>query len=186
MFATKATQNFANRYPSLAISARNQLLKNPQIVYETDVISYIQSASEELRGRKDLAAPVMKNELNNLILMFHEKSAGLEFLVRDIVRVNSNDLRLKKSGIPFDISARTLFLTRSAFPSLFLSQNPRAGAISAGIRVQNDEDRARFFSKIERYSFLRTTTSREKIVHDIHAYLKMENLLFFPGENQRQ
>lgn len=183
-YAIKETLGFANKYPSLAIPARGQLLKNPRATFEEDAIAYIQSAFLELSARKDSALRPTRNDLINLILMFHEKSADLEFLIDSMIRTYGADLRLKTSGVPFDLTANYLFLTHSAFPSLFLLQNPSAGTANVSIRVQNDKDAAIFFSHTKRYSLLQTTVGREKIVSDIHAFLKMENLLFFPSESQ--
>src|SRR3989344_293449 len=117
LFAIMAARDFANKNPFLAKKARDRLLKNPRILYEGDAIGYLEAAVEEsATGKNEDSAT--KNALTDIVLMFNEKSAGLEFLIDDIARVNTNDLRLKKSGVPFDVSASNLFLTHSAFPSL--------------------------------------------------------------------
>ncbi len=184
-YGTLATTAFAKEHPSLAVPARNLLLESSLVTYGHDAALYIQTALAELKTRKDPFSEAIKKELANLTLMFNERSAGLEFIVEDIVKVNSTDLHLKETGVPFDVSARTLFLTHSAFPSLFLSQNPSAGAVNVRLHVQNKKDQETLFSGVKRYSDLRLSVPHEKIVSDIRAFLKMEGKLFSQRKNQK-
>ncbi len=185
-YGTLATTAFAKEHSSLAVRARNQLLRSPVVVYENDAASYIGTAMSELKDGKGSTSEKMKNELTNLVLMFHERSAGLEFLVKNISDANAADLRLKEAGVPLDISARNFFLTHSAFPSLFLSHNPSAGAVDVHLNVQNKNDTEKFLSSIILYSNLRLSVPREKIVADIRAFLKMEGNLFSQRESLYQ
>ncbi len=184
-YGTLATTAFAKEHPSLAVPARNLLLESPLVTYEHDATLYIQTALAELRTRKDPSSKAIKKELTNLTLMFKERSAGLEFIVENIAKINSTDLHLKETGVPFDVSARTLFLTHSAFPSLFLSQNPSAGAVTVRLYSRNKKDLETLFSGVKRYSDLRLSVPREKIVADIRTFLKMEGKLFSQVENEK-
>ncbi len=184
-YGTVATAAFAGKHPSLAVHARNRLLGSPMVVYENDATTYIQTAIEELRFHTNQSSRETKNELINLLIMFNEQSAGLEFLVEGIEMVNSTNLHLKEAGVPFDLSARNLFLTHSAFPSLFLSHNPSAAAVDVRLNVQNKKDQEILFTRVKRYSLLRLSVPHEKIVADIHAFLKMHGKLFSQMENEK-
>lgn len=68
-----------------------------------------------------------------LVLEVAQRSARVDALVEEIADVLEARIAQFYRGIPFDLSARNMFLTHSAFPSLFLMHD--TSVITEGIRI---------------------------------------------------
>ncbi len=170
--AVRAVTVFALSHPEIATKARAKLLKNPILVSQTDAALYVQEALETSRVKPQGPTGKMLQELS---LMLQKKTAGLQYLLDDITHVSTTDAELAQRGINFDISARTLFLTHSAFPSFF-----RIGAASdvlTNLRILDNADTSTLLASLKTYSTLRLYVPEEKIVHDLRAFLQFENRL---------
>ena len=117
-----------------------------------------------------------EKELGAVLNMWRERNGGLDVLVSLIVSVNNQDMKLSARGVPFDLSARTLFLTHSAFPSLFLALSPRTGVSPITLRETTSTDASSIRADVIPYTELVRTVPREKIVHDFEAFLSFEEI----------
>lgn len=171
--ATAATAQFAARFPALSPEKAAPLLGAP-VVQESDAASYMLSVGQELMAQAYPSRDATE-AFKRLLLLWREKSAGLDDLVRSVALVAHTDAELHAKGVPIDVDAQTMFITHSAFPSLFLTQNPYAGPGVSPIRDKNAEDFQAYLSSVASYNTLRSTVPRGKIIHDLQAFSRFEN-----------
>lgn len=171
VFAVRSIADFASSHPTVAPEARAQLLKNPYSISETLSLLYLRAAlnsvaedSQEMKTLKDV------------YLMIRFNTGGLDSLLGDITYVSLVDLALREQNIPIDITAKTLFLTHSAFPSFF-----RIGAVNNAaldtLRSENSDDRKKMLQEMKDYESIVRLIPREKIVHDLRQFLILEERL---------
>ncbi len=182
-YAITETARFAKAHPHIAPQEQERIVRDLFHLEEADAINYLRAA---VLGASADTSTEERRVLAHLALLFNERSAGLEYLVSDMVDIHRTDLRLRAKGAPIDLQSDTLFLTHTAFPSLFLAHQPTEGDTGTRLRTQQYDDQRRLFSRIKRYSDLRLSVPHEKIVADIHAFLKMEGMLFSQMENEKK
>lgn len=170
--AITATATFALKHPDIA--AHVQFPPSGAISLREDAaIRYLRAALEE--SAAEPASTEAFEELIAVALMFTDRGADLDAVVREIADVGSADLRLKESGVPFDLSAATLFLTHSAFPTLFQSYNPSFGSRTHALRRAHVADAVAVASMYRPYTALRRAVSREKFVRDLSTFFTFED-----------
>lgn len=156
MFAAQTAHN----YPDIAARERAAMLATPGIVTETAARAYSKAA---------LVAAPTNPAVITAARMFEEGSAGLEDLLKYMTHVFVVDIERHDNGVSFDLSARTLFLTHSAFASLFLTSGSYDTDSRTDPFVLDREARDAFKNKFLRYSDLQYVVSEEKLLHDIRA-----------------
>jgi hypothetical protein len=160
---------FAKNHVDIDVPTRNSLAEaGDRFIREEDALSFLFDTWEKY--------PNMRNALVPFVNQWREKSAGLEDLVLDIARNDLVDVELFENGVPYELDAKTLFLTHSAFPSLYLLHNPTAGTFSAPLREKTEDDLEEYLSRVELYSKLRETVPRSKIVEDLRSFLEFEKI----------
>jgi hypothetical protein len=170
-YAIIGAADFARKNPQLAPTERERFL-NDSALREQNAILYLRAA---LADQKLSENDTTHRTALEIVLMFEQRSAGLELLVNDIVSVTRNDLRLMRENIPFDLRADKLLLSHSAFPSLLLAHK---GAMREILYEEHSvRDSNAFGPYALQYSDLRETVSREKLVSDLRAFLTMEGKL---------
>lgn len=172
------TVQFARAHPTLAPHERSALLKEKPYS-SSRALSYLRTALESAVDPADLRS------LEELALECEERSAGLEAIVRGIVTTDEQDLALARDHIPIDIDARTLFITHSAFPSLFLMQNPAAGSTSVSLRdtTQSGEQRT-LAAHVLSFRALSKTVPTSELIRDVDAYLEFETSDVLPAPTE--
>lgn len=165
--AIEAAERIARMHPELAMQERDAFLYNPLMLDEQLAKKYVSAA---------YAAEPSNEDIGEVSRMFLEKSAGLEDVVKYISRVIAVDVMQYDSGVPFDLSARTLFLTHSAFTSLFLNQNASAGSTQVKPFVVDEEARSTFEKTFTPFSVLQRSVSKDKLVHDIRALIEFHTI----------
>lgn len=168
---TEAVVTFADQHPDIAQSARAALTNSTNIVYEKDAVHYVNEALKSTP--KNLRSPEYLSLLA-LYQRYANNSASLERVVAQINAIDAQDLTIFKNGIPFTLDAKSLFLTHSAFPSLFQLYNRSFGAAGVPIREINDADTTQTLSELVPYSALIRTIPRIKVLHDLEAFLNFE------------
>ena len=164
--AVIATSQLASEYPdtpgAIALSGTGPL----------DLSSAVQYLRDNVSNTNATSTTNATERLNNdiaVMLMFNEKSAGLDNIVGQIADIVTRDIRIANNGVPFDVSARTMFLTHAAFASLFLTQNDSAGTTPVEVTAQDSYDTQIFLSQLVRYFPLESDIPRALIVQSVHA-----------------
>lgn len=119
-----------------------------------------------------LESGIEKDQLLQQYLTLTEKSAGLHLLVADIADTLRADLALSAKGVPFDFSAKKLFISHAAFPSLFLMHNPSVG--SSTLTLKSAGTTTAFFKEAELYTTLRNSLSRFTIITELRRFFQYE------------
>ncbi len=166
--AVQKTAEFAKQFPAVAQAEQKQFM-GARPLDESAAITYLRAAGEALFAEAQ-PNPEETVALQKLLLVWQEKSAGLDALVQSVATVIRTDTAMRKNGVPISVDAGTLFMTHSVFPSLFLTQNSSAGVTGITLREKKDSDLAAYLSSVVRYSKLRDITPHEKIIHDISAF----------------
>ncbi len=168
--AVQAAADFASEHAGYATPSRGRLLAGPGS-QETLARSYLRDAAQEVRGENDGSILADFEELLNL---WKERAAKTDMLVSWIAEVNLQDIRLASQGVPYDLDARTLFLTRTAFPSLFLTQSDVREAPPVLVRDASRE--ASLPEGITTYWRLIATEDPGRIRADTRAFLEFEGI----------
>ncbi len=170
------TVQFAKMHPTLAPAERNDLLSGTTF-QEPEAVAYLRQAVSDAESKMVIESDATMHELETLLNMWRERSATLDALVSAIAKVSETDAGARKSGIPFDVSARTLMRSHTAFPSLFLAHNPSAGSSPLPLReVTSEDDRTELTKRLLRFSELRKTVPRDELMNDLQAYLSFEGI----------
>lgn len=164
LYAVEDIADFAKSHPSLAPAERSRLFARADVVYEHDAAAYLAAAMRSIQTSPTPFTPAAQAKLEELVLEYQYQTAGLGVLVDDIAQVDAGDSRLRGRGVPFDLSAKTLFLTHSAFPSLLPSPAPYA------IALPDPAGTAAFFASVRPYRQI----PREELLLDLKGYLRME------------
>ncbi len=172
--SVRATAEFAQRHPDIARAHRSRLLSTASAWYESDAYAYMRAALAETPVQKETLS--VRTELETITLMWKERAAGLDGVVANIARTGSNDIAMYKSGVPYDVSAQTLFLTQSAFPTLFLADTRSKDMPHA--ETEKAANSSHFPSALVTYSDIRAIVSRDRIVHDLREFLVFERVTF--------
>lgn len=173
--AVQATVNFALDHPFLFKSANVNIEDSVDIYQERDARAYIDAALTKLENQGYSLPRSQSNQIISLYVMFKEQSAGIDDLISNISAINVIDIKHREDNVPFDLSAKTLFLVRSAFPSLFSSQNPSSGHTKVMLKEHDPVGVREFLSTVTEYKNLAGTVSREKIVRDLNLYNLFEH-----------
>lgn len=171
-WAVRATAEFALRHPEVARTHRERLLIDGDMWYESDAYAYARAAIAEI-STEDVA-PTVLEELETITLLWNENGAGLDGILASIVRTESNRLDMYDRGVPFDVSAKTHLLTRSAFPTLFLLDKQSIDILhgQSGTAVRAGD----FLSVLATYGDIRTTVPRARIIRDLRESLIFEGV----------
>lgn len=169
--AVHATTEFGRAHDGYATTSRARLLAESS-AQERLARAYIRQLVEEVRNRPDY--PHLAS-LEDLLNRWKERTAKMEMLVGWIAEVNLRDAQLASQGVPYDLDASSLFLTHSAFPSLFLTQSDMRDIPS--INIRDASYTATLPGNITTYTRLRRTENVEKIRKDTRAFLEFEGLL---------
>ncbi|MFZ2886840.1 MAG: hypothetical protein WA021_03405 [Minisyncoccia bacterium] len=161
--------DFARAHPDIA-EEEGKKLTDAEALFEEDARSYIHAAIETTRTRPHEE----RTEVLELARMMRNGSAGLEITVRSIADVLSAHIRKKETGVPFDLSPKHLFITHSAFPSLFLSRNEMFGTTTSLHISEHAADMEKFMTSVRRYSNLRFEIPDAELQRDVYEFLKFE------------
>lgn len=162
------TTAIARTYTDVPNSFRTNLMQGTPS--EQDATAYVQEALIRMRDGT-LPEPYIRAIISASI-MFSQKSAGLDAVVGQIVYINKHDLQLAKNGAPFDLSARTLFLTHAATASLYLF--PQIGALSP-LTPSTSSDTESLFKQYLPLSTILTLDTEETIVSDMRRMNQAES-----------
>lgn len=165
--ATLRTAALARNYPDIPNPHRAALLSG--VPDSKDAIGYMRDATS--RMERETLPTAYTQELISLSLMFTQKGAGLDAVVAHIVDISAHDLRLVQEGAPFDLSAKNLFYTHTAAPSLFLFH--QTGALSP-LTPNTPDDWDTMNKRITSYSDLRTRMADAMIIHQIRSMKQIE------------
>jgi hypothetical protein len=167
--ALEAIAAFAQAHPDIAPAERTRLLNGSGSVSEYAALSYLNDALEQMENetdQKDLHA------LEEVALMEKGRSGGLDELLKDIVQVAAQDTDPKLQA-DMDTSARTIFATHSAFPSLY-----RIGAsdpdVLSSLYIQTPAAKEALLAQLVPYSTLRFQVPRSDILDDLRKFLILE------------
>ena len=161
--AVTAVVDFAGKNRGVAPVAEETLLSSSRIVRERDARAYVNEAIKKARPGN------VANDLAALALMLKDRSAGFDMLVGEIAAFGGNDVRMKKAGIPVDITPEYLFLTRSGFLALFMGHN-RSLVGERDIRVLKEKT-GPSGKNVYRWSQLRSKVPKEKIIKDLRIFI---------------
>ena len=165
--ATLQTVALANNYSDIPNAYRDVLLSG--VPDSKNASAYIREAADRIQ-RESLPAGYVR-EVLSVSLMFTQKSAALDAVVAHIVDISTHDLTMVQKGIPLDLSAKNLFYTHTAAPSLFLFH--QIGALSP--LTSNATNGSRNLNKkIESYSNLREDISHNELVRQIRIMKHIE------------
>ena len=118
-------------------------------------------AAARAHVRTELSNGIRDGSILQAALIFAHKRAGIDSLVEQIDKVAATDIALVRDGVPFDLSVRTLFLTHSAFPSLF------SGFVKLPVTTDAPHQSIP-------YSSLRAIVPRDVLVGDMRRFIEFE------------
>jgi hypothetical protein len=168
MYSVLAITRFAMEHSGIATERRQQLLSLDEDPNDAEAFAYLAKALEETHDQR------VRNELLELAAMARERSGNFDSLVGQIAAINALDKQMIDNGVPFDVSAATLFLAHSAFPSLYLSHNSDAGITSIALRDQSAIEDTMPMSHLMRYSELPPSVSQNTVVRDMRSMRQFE------------
>ncbi len=175
VYAVRRTVQFAQTHAQYAPLQRKALLSE-RIYTQSIAIDYLSAVVAEIETQKKSESGPQLSALEEVLNIWTERSSGLDMLVSTIAAVDGTDVNLHANNVPFNIDARTLFLTHSAFPSLFLAQNRSAGRTTISLRTHSRADQAALAPNMIPLNVLNKTVSQSKIFHDINAFLIFEGI----------
>ncbi len=170
MQATIATHELAK---SVADHSLGQAAETQNVYAESKARAFLQEA---ISAVKDGSSPLSMNDqhlVESLTLMF-DRGIALDPLVLRIATITRGSVHLAEAGIPFDITARKLFLSHSALPSLFAMQRHQTTDNERSIYENDGNTLSLLLSERARYSDLRETIPAEKLRNDISAFIDFE------------
>lgn len=172
MRAILEAAEFARAHPDIAPALSSELLSG-NVLFEETARIYIASAAETL--------PPTANEYSRIIeilLMFENKSAGLDYIVGEVAGLLNIDRKAQENGVPFDNNPKSLFATHTAFPTMFLSHNPSAGVSTIEIKRPNELNYIKLLDRYREFSSLRHTVPMSIFEHDTHEFDEFERLSY--------
>lgn len=153
------------RARALAMIAETLYRRPPRPVYEDRLLNELKSAIERDDPRR--------REFEALLMMYRDRSAGLEDAVYDVVHGLKSSLAMHAKGVPTDLSESVLFATHSGYYTLFLAHNATAGAQNPVPYSIDSED---LFGKVFfRYSTTLPRANRAQVVHDLRFFFSAHN-----------
>lgn len=173
--AVLATVRFAKQYPAYAKTERSALLRGP-VYREASAISYVRSAATDITAAHLAEESPDVSAFEDLLGLWNERSAGLDLEVGVIAAVDARDAMLHASSTPIDVDARTMFLTHSAFPSLFLAENRSVSTFGIPLRDTNPSDLVQLRTHLISYSALLHKLTWSQLQHDLNAFLTFEGI----------
>ena len=123
----------------------------------SDATLYAYVSALSAIGPDDLAS-------SELRLMTIQRNGRLDALVSDIARVIDAHLKLRAQGVPFDMSARNMYVTHSAFPSLYLAHDASVMSEAAVLGRGSPEALAQFMASHETLSRLIARIGRGPLI----------------------
>lgn len=173
--AILAAAEHARSHPS-SLHGRDALLGTSNVITEDAAIRYIHALVDDTLSKSDVATEENTRAVEELALMFQYKNAGINILVDEIVHTNATHAHYAQSGVPFDESARVMFMTHSGFLSLFLAHNILEPYTYNAFRSSGKSDMAALYRAITPYSSLTRCVSKERIVQDVRSFLLFEGI----------
>jgi hypothetical protein len=161
---------YAAAHPEIAPNVRGPLMSQAPLT-ESDTAAYLGAALTQEKTSPDADL----GDIVRLALTFNDRAATLDGIIGDIARVNDNHVRASEQGIPFDLTARDLFLTHTALPTLYLADNPSSGETPVSLissPVQNSLEI--YLHVMKPYSTLMQTEPQSSLLHDIEATMSFE------------
>lgn len=143
VLAVRAVRAFARETPQSARAPTSEAaalrlledkLSSPEVIYESDATAYIAAAQRSSASK----TPPLAAAVASLSLEMRGHSAGLDEVVRNISRIERENLSLSRDGIEVDLAPPYLFFVRSAFPSLLLADNVSATGQLTQLFPRND------------------------------------------------
>lgn len=173
--AILAAASYAHSHPSY-LPGRTALLTTSDVITEEAAVRYIHSLVDDALSRSGVMTEESTQEVEELALMFRHKNAGLNVLIDEMAHTNGTHARYAQSGVPFDESARVMFMTHSGFLSLFLAHNILESYTYDAFRSTNKNDTATLYRAITPYSSLARCVNEERIVQDIRSFILFERI----------
>jgi len=162
--------HFSRQHAEILPRMRETLLTQIDVHF-ADIEDYISTAltlntlSEEER-----------RAIEQLYLMARDRSAHMDALVRVIASVIENMIVKAESGVPFQTAADNLFITHSAFPSLFLTHSPGAGAAPLHLTVHDQRGTEQFLQKHTLYSDTISEVTFAEIMEDFSIVRELDTI----------
>lgn len=172
--ALALTLLFAESHNDIAVAERSHLLASHAIDL-TEIHAYLDAIEAE--AKED--SPT-REQIADIELALRNENSGIEYVLEGMTRTLSTNLEHVKANIPVDISVRTLFLTHSAFPSLFFAHAP--ARIPDTLRMSSPDDEKNYFqlSHLRMYSDLISIVSPDLLRSDMRTFLIEENVINAP------
>ncbi|TSC62227.1 MAG: hypothetical protein Athens041674_532 [Parcubacteria group bacterium Athens0416_74] len=171
-WAVRSTAEFALEHPEVAPTHRERLLSHGDIWYESDAYAYMRAALAETPIQRTTLT--VREELEFVALLWNRNGVGLDGVLASIVRTESNRLDMYERGVPFDVSAKTNLLTRSAIPTLLLSDGQSIDILHA--QSGTDIRASDFLTTLTTYGDMRNIVPHARIVHDLREFLIFEGV----------
>lgn len=177
IFATKHTARYAAQKPlSTYVPAEQEdEFKNLEqafasgVIYESDAVAYLKLGMS--LAKADTIPRNIQNDIRDLMLQFHSRSAGLAWVVENIVYSESRNVFLVKSGFdPALTEAPHVFYTRSAYLPLNMMHNPLFGETVALFDKKTSPHADEPFVYFSEFS--QSPDLLEKLTRDMRVYLQ--------------
>ena len=161
---------FATAHPGVAARERAVLRSSPYL-REDYAIGYLRAALAETGTGSETQG---RDELVELALMYLDRAAGLEDIISLIAFVNSYHVTITERGAPFNMLPQQMFLSHSAFPTLFLAHNRSAGTSTVAIQSPSATTREILLARYVSYSSLKDSRARDEFIRELRAYSESE------------
>ncbi len=158
VLAVERTVKFAQAHPEVALSKRAPLLGTGP-VSQGDAVRYVEAALREVK--KNALTIKEQNELFEILLMSKDHAAGLDSVVATIASAYAQYERLNNIGAQFSLSAKFLYLTHSAFPTLFMLQSQGGGLQPITLQDGHHGPTRSFLEVTKRYANADNTERKE-------------------------
>jgi hypothetical protein len=171
--ALKHIFNTATENSFVAVKERDELLEHDRFISEVSARKYINVALKELEPKDE-----RRRIFEELDLVIKERNADLDKLIYKISEINHIRLQQQYDGLPFDVSAHTLFLTHSAFPSLFLAHSPSAGDSKINLTIVEQKNKEEYIRVHKDFFELEREVGIEKLIDDTREFYRLDVELY--------
>lgn len=160
VFARGETQDRLVALESRLVSTNEFITKDDAVRYLTEAVQLLETAA---------LPKEIENELVSLILQFHTNSTQFDSVINDIVWSENSNVRLLDDNVGIELAGEYLFYVRSAFPALFLTDNPSIMGTSLLSMQKNSipEDEQPF---VWLSSLPRSAATESTLIRDMHYF----------------
>lgn len=136
-----------------------------------DATRYINAAVSLMINKK--IPEKVRSDVFNEIITFTNSSASFDAIVRTIAQVEESNMALSKKGVRISLDAPYLFYVRSAFTTLFLSNNPSVVGQPKQYFPENTLPKSA--EPFVYYSSLKEQGLGSTLQHDLNFFIRIHN-----------